>query len=514
VRRLDGLPLAIELAAARVRLLSPQAMARRLDDRLGLLSAGGRDVTPRQRTLRGAIDWSHDLLDPPERRLFARLSAFAGGGPLELVDEICVLPEDGAEDGAPTPDSIGILERLAEQSLLRVAEDAHGDVRFTMLETIREYAAERLAERHETRLLADRHAAAMRGLVDAAAAAGDRGAWLDRLDDEHENLRSAITHAIEAGDTATASALVFGAWRFWQMRGHVVEGRRRVDQVLAMPAWTGEPSRDRLRALEAAGGLAYWAGNMTAAGVHYASAAEEARRLGDDAEIANALYNHWFARRPTASVADWGDLLAGDDRELLDEALAIWTRLGDETGVAKALWGLGEHYAYREDFPAAEAATTRALEIFMRTGDRFWIAWTLFTRSFARALGGELRGSAEDYALCLREFRESRDVSGLCLTMAAMASLLLLAGHDEDAYTLGAAAERAVAETGLHIASLWPARSIRVPDTAAATGSLREAVERGRAWSREEALEAAIAIADDLAATLPRTAPGRASGVG
>lgn len=518
VRRLDGLPLAIELAAARVRLLPPHALARRLHDRLGLLDGGGRDLPERQRTLRGAIDWSHDLLEAPERRLFARLSVFAGGGPLELVERVCGADADQHEQGGVTrageagsagdADVLEALERLAEQSLVRVGEDVHGDLRFSMLETIREYAAGRLAERGETRAIRDRHAAAVLDLVQAGSREGtDRGAWLDRMDEEHDNLRAALDHAIDTGDTATAAALAFGAWRFWHQRGHVVEGRRRVERVLAMPGWTGDASTSRLRALEAGGGLAYWAGDMGAAGVKYAAAAEEARRLGDEGEIANALYNHWFARRPTAGVADWAALLAADDRDLLDEALAIWTRLGDEAGVAKALWGLGEHYAYREDFSRAEDASTRALEIFERLGDRFWIAWARFTRSFARAMSGAVRASAEDYAVCLREFRASRDVSGLVLTMAAMASLLLDAGRDEDAYALGAAAERATAETGLHLASLWPSQSVRVPDLEHAEGPLRAAADRGRAWTREEALDEAIVIADELAAGPPGAPP-------
>ncbi len=488
-----------------MRLLSPAALARRLDDRLGLLEGGGRDLPARQRTLRGAIDWSHDLLGPAERRLFARLSVFAGGGPLELVERVCALPEDAA-DGNDTTDLLDLVESLAEQSLVRIEEDARDEVRFTMLETLREYAAERLEARGETRHLRNRHADAVLALLEAGAEDGaDRGAWLDRLDAEHDNLRAAIDHRIVTGDTADAAALAFGAWRFWQMRGHVVEGRRRVDRVLAMPAWTPEPSRDRLRALEAGGGLAYWAGDMAGAGVLYGAAADEARRLGDDAEIATAVYNHWFARRPTSGLSEWAALLASDDRELLDEALETWTRLGDEEGVAKALWGLGEHHAYREELAAAEDATTRALTIFERRGDPFWVAWTRFTRGFARSLGGDVPGAASDVAVCLRAFQASRDVSGLVLTMAAMSSLLLIARRDEDAFALGAAAERATAETGLHIASLWATPSMPVADLAGATGRLREAADRGRALTREAALDEAIRIADALASAPPGT---------
>lgn len=500
VRRLDGLPLAIELAAARIRLLSPQAMARRIDGRLSLLSSGGRDLPDRQRTLRGAIDWSHELLGPPEQRLFARLAAFAGSGPIDLVEQVCVLPGDTDDD--PEPDVVGLLERLAEQSLVRIEEGDRADIRFAMLETLREYARERLEDRGEARLVADRHAAALRDLLETAVAdMTDRGAVLDRLDDEHDNIRAAIDHAIAVGDTATASALAFGSWRFWQMRGHIVEGRRRLDQVLAMPGWTPEPSRARLKALEAAGGLAYWAGDMGGSGLHYAAAVEEARGLGDDAEVANAVYNHWFTRRATENVADWGKLLADDDRALLDEALEIWTRIDDQDGVAKALWGLGEHYAYREEYPAAEDATTRALAIFERGGDRFWIAWTRFTRAFARGSARDVRGAAEDFAVVLREFRDSRDLSGLCLSMSAMSGLLLAAGRTEDAFAVAAAAARAIAETGLHLANLWPTATLTVPDLGQATGALAEAAARGRAWSREEGLDRTIHMADDLAAT-------------
>jgi tetratricopeptide (TPR) repeat protein len=283
----------------------------------------------------------------------------------------------------------------------------------------------------------------------------------------------------------------------------VVEGRRRLDRILGMPAWSPEASQARLRALEAAGGLAYWAGDMTTSGDFYAAAVVEARALADDAEVANAVYNHWFTRRPTENVVDWGRLLADDDRRLLDEALEIWTRLGDEEGVAKALWGLGEHYAYREDHAATEDATSRALAIFERRDDGFWIAWTRFTRAFGRVIARDVPGAAEDLGVAMREFRVSRDVSGLVLTMSVMASLLILAGRLADAYAVGAAATRAASETGLHLAAVWSPGSLVVPDIERATGALGEAVALGRTWSREQALDVTIRMADELAAARP-----------
>lgn len=510
VRRLDGLPLAIELAAARVRLLPPAAMARRLGDRLDLVTGGGRDVPERQRTLRGAIDWSHDLLAPVERALFARLAVFAGGGPLEVVEQVCGVPDGGSGNrggsspaGAPGIDGQvpDLLERLAEQSLLRLAADTHGDVRFTMLETIREYAAGRLVERGEWDAMRDGHAAAFTAFASAAGDGElDRGERLDRLAEEHDNLRAALDYLVETGQRDEAAMLVFALWRFWHTRGHVAEGRNRVARVLAMPGWTDEPSAARLRALESAGGLAYWAGDMAAAGGFYVEAVSEARRLGDEPELANALYNLWFARRPTSSTEEWADLLAADDRSMLDEALETWTRLGDEDGVARAQWALGEHYLYRAEYGPCEDATTRALAIFERRGDPFWISWTRFTRSLGRALDGNRAGAGADLSVCLREFRASRDVSGIVLAEAALSTLLLLAGRAEDAYAMAAAATRAVAETGLHLATLWPTAASPTPDPETTDPDLRAALERGRAWSREDALDTAIAQSDDLAA--------------
>jgi predicted ATPase/class 3 adenylate cyclase len=500
VRRLDGLPLAIELAAARTRLLSPSAMARRLDARLSLLEGGGRDLPARQRTLRGAIDWSHDLLGPAERRLFARLSVFAGGGTIELAEDVCVLPDDGAEDGG-ADDVVTLLEHLAEQSLVRIGEDAHGDLRFGMLETLREYAVERLEARGETRRLRDRHADAVLALVQrTGGTALNHGPWLDKLEEEHDNIRAAVDHLITTGQPERAAGLVFAVWRFWQMRGHVVEGRRRVDRVLAMPDWTDAPSEARLRAFEAAGGLAYWGGDMTTAGLHYLESVDEARRLGDEAQLANALYNHWFTRRPTESTADWAALLASDDKEELDEALEIWTRLGDDEGVGKALWGLGEHYAYREEVPEAVDAITRSLAIFEPRGDQFWIGWCRFTRSFAYASSKQFAAAARDMSVALRVFQASRDVSGTVLTLSAVSSLLLMTGRTIEGVEVGAAGAKATAETGLHIANLWAGPNQAVPDLTSTDPEIQAAAARGRAWTREEALERAIAISDELAA--------------
>ena len=215
-----------------------------------------------------------------------------------------------------------------------------------MLETIREFAVERLADAGEAVVAAfrHRHARAYLELAQAAAThltSADRGIVLDRLEDDHDNLRTALVHAIETADCEQAAALLRALFRFWHMRGHLVEGRARTKAVLEMPAWTDEPSIARLRALDVAGGLAYWAGDMPDASHHYLAAEREARALGDEAEIANALYNRFFAPTPTTRVEEWSRALAYDGVPLAREALAINERLGDRGGIARCLWAVG-----------------------------------------------------------------------------------------------------------------------------------------------------------------------------
>ena len=317
VRRLDGLPLAIELAAARIRLLSPAAMAQRLGDRLGLLSAGGRDLPERQRTLRGAIDWSHDLLDPEDRRLFARLGVFAGGGPLETAG---VRVRDPRRRRVSL-DVVDGLERLAEQSLVRIGDDLHGDVRFTMLETIREYALDKLGERGETDALRDRHAEAFARVRGGAATDGarhDRGGG--RTGSAARPARGRARQPpgrVRAPDRRPATPsgaadLVFALWRFWHMRGHITEGAvpRRPgagDAAVDRRSRRGPGCGRSRRPAASPTGAATWSRRARTT----RAAVEVARALGDEAEIANALYNLFFARRPASDSDEWFDVMRG-----------------------------------------------------------------------------------------------------------------------------------------------------------------------------------------------------------
>ncbi len=286
--RLDGLPLAIELAAARVRLLSPQAILTRLERRLGLLSGGARDLPERQQTLRGAIGWSHDLLDPVQQALFARLSVFVGGCSLPSAQTIC---DPAGELGV---DVLDVLSALVDQSLVR-QEDRTGEPRFRMLETVREFAAEQLDARGEATSTRARHAGHFLSVAEAAAphlTGVDRARWLDLLEGDHDNFRAAIAWSIEVGDAVTGCRLLAALWRFWQTRNHLVEGAGRADAILTLPGLV--PPAIRARAHEAAGGIAWWSGDMARVQREYEEAVRLAREVGEPRLLADALYNLSF----------------------------------------------------------------------------------------------------------------------------------------------------------------------------------------------------------------------------
>jgi predicted ATPase/class 3 adenylate cyclase len=485
VRGLDGLPLAIELAAARVRVLTPSAMVARLGDRMSLLSAGGRDLPERQRTLRGAIAWSHDLLDDECRRLFARLSVFEGGATLETAEAVC-----GSDaDGTPDLDVLARLESLAEQSLIRVLDDVHGDARFLMLETIREYAAEQLAAGGEglVATFRERHCAAFLELAQAAAAglhAADRAAALDHLEDDHDNLRAALAYAIETGDGERASAFLGALFRFWHMRGHLVEARARANAVLAMP-WGEEPSVARLRALEVAGGLAYWSGDIVDAHRRYQAAAEEARRLGDDRELANALYNLGFAPTASTGVEEWSRSIAESGTRLAREALEIFQRLGDDGGSARCQWAIGMGHLYGDDAVGAVPVLTEAIGAFERLEDSFDLAWALFTRGLSHDTLGERLAAVADYSTALTAFEVAGDVSGITLVLNAFGATLYGLGRTRDSYLALGIGSRWTAETGTRLATITPSRLLTIPDPETPDPELRRAFAEGAAMPRE-----------------------------
>jgi predicted ATPase/class 3 adenylate cyclase len=364
--RLDGLPLAIELAAARVRVLSPQAIMDRLGDRMALLSSGARDLPERQQTLRGAIAWSHDLLDEADRRLFARFAVFAGGATLDAIGQVVFDPGERA-------DPLDAVVSLVDKSLARQESEPDGEPRFRMLQTIREYALEKLAERGEADHLRERHAAWVVDLVEGNAPrvfGDEQRVVLDRYEIEHDNIRVALAWAVENRRAETALRILAATWRFWQMRGFLAEGREHADRVLAMPETKDLPDA-RAAALEGGGGMAYWQADMPAARAWYDEALELARGSGDLSRIANAIYNLGFTYGLNREDADRA-------RELSTEAVELYRKLGDEDGIARAEWGLATTEFFFRDYQRGIGLANHALEIFRRHGDQFMTGWALY----------------------------------------------------------------------------------------------------------------------------------------
>jgi predicted ATPase/class 3 adenylate cyclase len=372
--RLDGLPLAIELAAARVRVLPPQKMLQRLDDRLKLLRGGARDMPTRQQTLRGTIDWSHDLLNGEEKALFARLSVFAGGRTLEAIEEIC--------DPEGDLDALEGVESLVEKSLLRQEKGPNGEPRFVMLETVHEYAREKLQESGEAEEVKKHHAEFFLALAEEGES-GMRGAeaatWLERIESEHDNLRAALSWSLAQEEVELGLRLAGALWRFWHLRGYYSEGRRWLENALAKD---GRSSAARLKALQAVGWLADDQGDIDRA----VAAAEEGLRLSAEAEIQKS------AAAPFLRILGSAAYVRRDYEratQLFEESLALSQKVGDEKGVASSLHQLGNVLSDKGDYQRAKEIYEEGLIQFRRFGNTAALARYLVSMGAEFLLQGD-----------------------------------------------------------------------------------------------------------------------------
>jgi predicted ATPase/class 3 adenylate cyclase len=476
--RVDGLPLAIELAAARIKLFSPQALLARLETSASVLGTGSRDLPSRQQTLKGAIAWSYDLLDDAHKKLFSRFSVFARGASLEQAETVC---GPASEIGG---DVLTGLDELAEQSLLRRLPD-YDEPRLLMLQVIREYAFEMLQASGEADEICDRHSTAFSALAEEAAPnlfGSEQKRWLDRLELDHDNFRAAFDWSISHGNAQRALALGAAIWRFWQFRGHLREGRTRLEAILAMPGARDDPA-SRARALEAAGGVAYWQGDMDAAQVYYDESLELVRGLGDRKLIANALYNASFP--PNVAQKD----LAKAQR-LLEEARPIYQELGDERGYAGVLWALGQTYFRSEEYAAAVDALDRAIVLYQRLGDRFGLGWAHFVRAVGAFRMNDISRAKWHHIEALKLFADADDVTGPVLIFSGLAGVAREEGDLLRAARLAGASEAQEAASGAGLASVVGAREGWRP-----SGVLPEDQEAARAEGRAMTLQQAIAYA-------------------
>ncbi|MDQ3991564.1 MAG: tetratricopeptide repeat protein [Actinomycetota bacterium] len=426
--RLDGLPLAIELAASRVKVLPPHAILDRLERRLPVLATTARNLPERQRTLRGAIAWSHDLLDASERRLFARLAVFAGGATLEAVEEVC---NPGAELGEDTLDA---LVALVDKSLVRQTE-SDDEPRFGMLETIREFAAERLAESEEDTQIRRRHADHLTELAERATPhlrGPDQAEWTRRVERELDNVRAALLWALEEGEVASGLRLAAALREFWRLSGHFGEGRRWLDRLLAAPggeARTGE----RARALVAGADLSGWLGDLEGYMPLAAEALEIFRELHDPAGTADAL------EEVGAAAMVVGDLEAA--RPAWAEARDLQLQLGNMHKAAESLMGLGMVDLAARDHDRARTSLEEAVRRFEELGDGFFAAFARRFLGIAERQGGDHGAARERYRTSLATFRELDSKVEMAMVLDSFADLALAEDDPERAMRLAGAAD-------------------------------------------------------------------------
>jgi predicted ATPase/serine/threonine protein kinase len=409
--RLDGLPLAIELAAARVKVLSPSSMRTRLASRLQLLTGGARDLPQRQQTLRAAIDWSYDLLSPAEQKLFRRLSVFVGGCTLEGVEAVCDTKSDLELD------LLDGMSSLVDKSLVQHFEQAKSESRFVMLETIREYALEKLAASGEKPLTKRAHAAYCLVLAEEEAAeqSGAEGTeWLEHFGLEHDNFLAGLDWLIETGDADWGLRLGTALFRFWETREYLAEGRGRLGKLLKLPG-AAAPTKARARALFAAGVLAAEQGDYVSADALLRESLDISRELRDQQGAAVSL------NALAVNARDRGDFATA--RSLFEDSLALWRELGDQKAVARSLSNLASVVKMQGDYASARSLYGECLSIFQGLGDRTGVAWSMNNQGDVAHDQGDSATARTLYEGALSVFRELGDRWGIAGTLADLGSL-------------------------------------------------------------------------------------------
>jgi predicted ATPase/DNA-binding XRE family transcriptional regulator len=418
-RRLDGLPLAIELAAARVGLLPPEAMLARLGNRLALLTDGARDLPDRQRTLRATLDWSYDLLDVEERSLFAHLAVFVGGWTLDTAEAVCDIG-NGTE-------MLRHLSALVDKSLVRQT-NSHQEPRFAMLETVREYALERLEESGEGEMSRRSHAGYFLRLAEEEERAS-RGplqrAWLDRLEAEHDNLRAALEWSLSSQDDTEVGLQLTGALsHFWYVREYHNESRVWLERALKI----GGSAAASARVLVSAGRLAWFQGEFARVNTLVEESLSLYRHLGDDAGAAFALL---VLGRTAVSQ---GDLVRGET--LVEKSLGLFRQQGNRWGIARAFIILGDRNLFEGAVERAESRFRTGLEIARDLEDAEGVALSLLYLGRAARLRGDAAHASTLLEESLTVFEGSNDSRGVAEVLLEMGRVAHSHGYDEQALAL------------------------------------------------------------------------------
>lgn len=480
-RRLDGIPLAIELAAVRTSVLTPEQVNLRLDDRFRLLVGGSRTGLPRHRTLRAMMEWSYSLLGERERVAWRQLSAFAGDFMMEAAE--AVIGGEAVDRGV----ILDLVGALTEQSILVVQQDA-GEARFRMLETVRQYGVERLAQSEEEAAVRGRHLEWVLALSERAESewrGPNQAAWLLRVDRDLDNIRAALDWArSDPGRAATGLQIVAALWLFWQVRGHLGEGRMWLEALLALQ---NERSALRGKALNVDGFLAYSQGDTATALRLLEESVVVGREVGDEVGVALALL------RLGIGAYYHGDLTQAV--RVLDESLARYRNLNDPVGIHVALYELAEALSYAGDYTRARRLHEEGLVLKREIGDRWHIALSLFGLGLLDYLEGHYREAAEHERESLRLRLELDDRWGMALCLEVLGWIGAAGKSGRTAARLLGAAEAARNRMGVtliqpHIA--YHQRSLELVSAALGPDSAEHEFNAGGALPAEGAAQLAL----------------------
>jgi predicted ATPase/DNA-binding SARP family transcriptional activator len=420
-RRLDGIPLAIELAAARMRALPPEQIASRLDNRFRLLTDGSRTAPPRQQTLLATLDWSYDLLSAQEQAMLCHLAVFAGGWTLDAAEAVC----------ADFDDVLDLLSSLVDKSLVVFEVRGEAAGRYRLLETIRQYGQERLAEMEEGPAMRGRHRdyfLALAEAVEPLLSGPEQGMWLERLETEHVNLRAALDWCQAEEEGAEAGLRLAGAlYFFWQVRGYLSAGRAYLGKALGRKG-AARRTKVRAKASLGAGILATYHSDYGAAEALYEESLTISRELGDRRGIAAALYK-------LGSVAYYrGDYEAA--RVLCEESLSIFREIGDREGIVYSLHELGNVAGVQGDYGTARTLREESLAINREVGNRRGVASSVFYLGYLASLRGDYEAARVLYEESLAISRELGNKLGIVDSLEGFGNLASLRGDYEAARVL------------------------------------------------------------------------------
>ncbi len=473
-RRLDGIALALELAAPRVRTHSVEELSRRLDQRFDLLTEGSRTALPRQRTLRALIDWSYDLLSDAERALLRRVSVFSGGWTLEAAEHVCRF------DDAPGTEMLDLITSLVDKNLV-LAEAPEKAPRYGVLETVRDYARGRLQESGEEERLKRRHLECYVSLVEEVLA-GLRGpqqqAALDRLETEHDNLRSALAWcATPSGDAVAGLRLVGTLAFFWSVRGYLGEGRDWLERMLSA-APSMPPTSLRARALVGAGVIVAQLGDDAAAKRLYEDGLAIYKEVGDRSGVGYAL-------RSLANVA-FAQADYPTARALCEESLEIARELGDRHAIGSLLGAIGEAAGKQGDHAAARRLLEECLTMARESGETWVTGWTLGRLGEVACAEKDYSGARELFRESLTILRELHDPWGVASALEGLAPVELALAGPRPAARIWGGAERLREEVS---AAMPPGDRQRYEvQVASARAALRDDAAFDVAWSEGRAM--------------------------